>query len=121
MWPATSLDTSLNQIDNEFSGNLVKGLAFGFNAIRRRGLAGLVIAQRITHSIRVEERTIDRKGRLHTFGGSGNDELHAAAGIPRGIDAGDVRCGVFPALNIIGILAKFAAKLLRDASADTAR
>ena len=76
--------------------------------------AGLTIAQRIARSIRIEKRTIDRKGRLHTFGRSRNDELHAAAGIPRGIDAGDVRCGVFPALNTISILAKFAAKLFRE-------
>ena len=85
--------------------------------IRRRGLAGLVIAQRIARSIRIEERTIDRKGCLHTFGRSRNDELHAAAGIPRGIDAGDVRCGIFPALNTISILAKFAAKLFRETRA----
>ena len=64
-------------------------------------MAGLVIAQCVTRSIRIEERAIDREGRLHTFGRSRNDELHAAAGIPRGIDAGDVRCGVFPALNTI--------------------
>ena len=93
----------------------------GRNAIRRRGLAGLVIAQRVTRSIRVEERTIDRKGRLHTFGRSRNDELHAAAGISRGIDAGDVRCGVFPALNTISIPRKIRSRVVpREASADTA-
>ena len=77
-------------------------------------MAGLVIAQCVTRSIRIEERTVDREGRLHTFGRSRNDELHAAAGIPSGIDAGGVRRGVFPALNTIGILAKFAAKLFRQ-------
>jgi hypothetical protein len=33
-------------------------------------LAGLVIAQRVTRSIRVEEGGIDCKGCLHTFGRS---------------------------------------------------
>ena len=77
-------------------------------------MAGLVIAQCVTRSIRIEERAIDREGRLHTFGRSRNDELHATAGIPSGIDAGDVRRGVFAALNTISILAKFAAKLFRQ-------
>jgi hypothetical protein len=94
--------------------HLVNGLMARRNAIRRRGLPGLVIAQRVTRSIRVEESAVDREGRLHTFGRSRNDELHAAAGIPSGIDAGNVRCGVFPAPNTIGILAKFAAKLFRQ-------
>ena len=42
-------------------------------------MAGLVIAQCVTRSIRIEERAIDREGRLHTFGRSRNDELHAAS------------------------------------------
>jgi hypothetical protein len=76
-------------------------------------LAGLVIAQRVTRSIRVEERAVDRKGCLHTFGRSCDDELHAAAGISRGIDARDVRRRIFTALNTIRILTKFATELLR--------
>jgi hypothetical protein len=54
------------------------------------GSAGLVIAQRVTRSIRIEERAIDREGCLHTFGRSRDDQLHAAAGIPRDVDARDV-------------------------------
>ena len=77
-------------------------------------MAGLVIAQRVTRSIRVEERAIDREGRLHTFGRSRDDELHTAAGIPRGIDARDVRRGVFPTLNTVVSLAKFATELFRE-------
>jgi hypothetical protein len=50
------------------------------NAIRRRSLAGLVIAQRITRSIRFEEGTIDSEGRLHAFGSCCNDKLHTTAG-----------------------------------------
>ena len=73
-----------------------------------------MIAQRVTRSIRVEERAIDRKGCLHTLGRSRDDELHAAAGISRGIDAGDVRRSVFPTLNTIISLAKFATELLRE-------
>ena len=80
-------------------------------------MAGLVIAQRVTRSIRVEERTIDRKGRLHTFGRSRDDELHAAAGISRGIDARNVRRGVFPTLNTVISLAKFATELFRERGA----
>ena len=80
-------------------------------------MAGLVIAQRVTRSIRVEERAIDRKGRLHTFGRSRDDELHAPAGISRGIDARDVRRGVFPTLNAIIFLAKFATELFRERGA----
>ena len=86
----------------------------GCNTIRRRGLAGLVIAQRVTRSIRVEERAIDRKGCLHTLGRSRDDELHAAAGISRGIDARDVCCGVFPTLNTIISFAEFATELFRE-------
>jgi hypothetical protein len=77
-------------------------------------VAGLVIAQRVTRSIRVEERAIDREGRLHTFGRSRDDELHAAARIPSGIDARDVCRGVFPALNTVSFLAKFATELFRE-------
>ena len=77
-------------------------------------MARLVIAQRITRSIRVEERAIDCEGCLHTFGRSCDDELHAAAGIPRGIDARDVRRGVFPTLNTVISLAKFATELFRE-------
>ena len=77
-------------------------------------MAGLVIAQRVTRSIRVEERAIDREGRLHTFGRRRDDELHTAAGIPRGIDARDVRRGVFPTLNTVTSLAKFATELFRE-------
>jgi hypothetical protein len=51
-------------------------------------LAGLVIAQRITRSIRFEEGIIDGEGRLHAFGGGCNDKLHATAGISRSIKAG---------------------------------
>jgi hypothetical protein len=58
VWPATCPTGHSNQIANEFPGNLVNGLASGRNAIRRRGLAGLVIAQRITGSIRFEEGII---------------------------------------------------------------
>lgn len=67
-----------------------------------------MIAERVADSIRIKKRTIDRKGRLHTFGRSRNDELHAAACIPSRVDAGDVRCGVFPALNTITILTEAA-------------
>ena len=77
-------------------------------------MAGLVIAQCVVCSIRVEERAIDRKGCLHTFGRSRDDELHAAAGISRGIDARDVCCGVFPTLNTVISIAKFATELFRE-------
>ena len=77
-------------------------------------MAGLAIAQRITRSIRVEERAIDRKGCLHTFGRSRYNELDATTGISRGINARDVRSGIFAALNTIRILAKFAAELFRQ-------
>jgi hypothetical protein len=77
-------------------------------------LAGLVIAQRITLSIRLEERVIDRKGRLHTFGRGRDDELDATTGISCSINARDVRSGIFAALNTIRILAKFAAELFRQ-------
>jgi hypothetical protein len=77
-------------------------------------LAGLVIPQRVTRSIRVEERVIDREGCLHTFGRSRDDELNPAAGIPRGVDARDVRRGIFPTLNTVISLAKFAAELFRE-------
>ena len=80
-------------------------------------MAGLVIAQRVTRSIRVEERAIDRKGCLHTFGRSRDDQLHAAADISRGIDVRDVRRGVFPTLNAIISLAKFATELFRERGA----
>jgi hypothetical protein len=76
-------------------------------------MAGLVIAQRVTRSIRIEKRAIDREGCLHTFGRNRDDELHTAAGIPRGVDARDVRRGVFPTLNTVIFLAKFAAELFR--------
>ena len=114
VWPATCPTAHSNQLDNEVSGNLVNRLASGRNAIRKRGWAGLVIAQRITHSIRVEERTVDREGRLHAFGSCRNDELHPTTGISRGINAGDVGGGVFAALNTISILTKFAAELFRQ-------
>ena len=78
-----------------------------------RGLAGLVIAQRVTPSIRIEERAIDREGCLHTFGRSRDDELHTPAGIPRGVDARDVRRRVFPTVNTVIFFAKFAAELFR--------
>ena len=77
-------------------------------------MAGLVIAQRVTRSIRVEERAIDRKGCLHTFGRSRDDELDATTGISRSINARDVRSGIFAALNTIRILAKFATELFRE-------
>ena len=73
-------------------------------------MAGLVIAQHITRSIRFEEGIIDSEGRLHAFGSCCNDKLHAPAGISRSIKAGDVGSGVFAALNAISILAKFAAE-----------
>ena len=92
--------TSIGSNHNEFPGDLVNGPASGRNAIRMRGLAGLVTAERITLSIRVEERAIDREGRLHAFGSCCNDELHATTGISRGINAGDVGGGVFAALKI---------------------
>jgi hypothetical protein len=76
-------------------------------------LAGLVIAQRVTRSIRVEERTIDREGRLHAFCSCRNNKLDATAGISRRINARDVRSGIFAALNTIRILAKFAAEPFR--------
>ena len=84
------------------------------NTIRRRRLAGLVIAQRVTLGIRVEERVIDRKGCLHTLGRGRDYELHAAAGISRCIDARDVCRGVFPTLNTVISLAKFATELFRE-------
>ena len=93
--------------------HLGNGLVAWRNAIRSRGLAGLVIAQRVTRSIRLEKRAIDREGCLHAFGRSRDDELHTAAGIPRGVDARDVRRGVFPTLNTVILLAKFAAELFR--------
>ena len=77
-------------------------------------MAGLVIAQCVTRSIRIEERAIDREGRLHTFGRSRNDELHATTGISRGIDARNIRRGVFPTLNTVISLAKFATELFRE-------
>ena len=77
-------------------------------------MAGLAIAQRVTRSIRVEESAIDCKGCLHTFGRSSDDELDAAAGISRGIDARDVRRGVFPTLNAVVSLAKFATEPFRE-------
>ena len=77
-------------------------------------MAGLAIAQRITRSIRVEERAIDRKGCLHTFGRSRYDELDATTGISRGINARNVRRGVFPTLNTITSFAKFATELFRE-------
>ena len=80
-------------------------------------MAGLVIAQRVTRRIRVEERAIERKGCLHTFGRSRDDQLHAAADISRGIDVRDVRRGVFPTLNAIISLAKFATALFRERGA----
>ena len=73
-------------------------------------MAGLVIAQRITRSVRFEEGIIDSEGRLHALGSSCNDKLHTTAGIPRSLNAGDVGSGVFAALNAISILAKFAAE-----------
>ena len=94
--------------------HLVNGFVAWRNAIRWRGLAGLVIAQRVTRSIRLEKRAIDRECCLHPFGGSRDDELHTAAGIPRGVDARDVRRGVFPTLNAIISLAKFATELFRE-------
>ena len=77
-------------------------------------MAGLVIAQRITRSIRFEEGIIDSKGRLHAFGSCCNDKLHTTTGISRSINARDVRSGIFAALNTIRILAKFAAELFRQ-------
>ena len=77
-------------------------------------MAGLVIAQRVTRSIRVEERTIDREGRFHAFRGCCNNKLDATTGISRSINARDVRSGIFAALNTIRILAKFAAELFRQ-------
>jgi hypothetical protein len=98
--------------------HLVNGLVAAWrNAIRWRGLAGLVIAQRITPSIRIEERAIDCEGCLHTLGRSRDDELHTPAGIPRGIDARDIGRRVFPTLNTVIFLAKFAAELFRKSRA----
>ena len=77
-------------------------------------MAGLVIAQRITRSIRFEEGIIDSEGRLHAFGSCCNDKLHTTTGISRSINARDVRSGIFAALNTIRILAKFAAELFRQ-------
>ena len=77
-------------------------------------MAGLAIAQRVTRSIRVEERAIDRKGCLHTFGRSRYDELHATTGISRGINARNVRRGVFPTLNAVISFTKFATELFRE-------
>lgn len=77
-------------------------------------MAGLLIAQRITRSIRFEEGIIDSEGRLHAFGSCCNDKLHATAGISRSINAGDIGSCVFAALNAISVLAKFAAELFRQ-------
>ena len=93
--------------------HLVNGFVALCNAIGWGGLAQLAIAQRSTRRVRIEERAIDRKGRLHTFGRRRDDELYTAAGIPRGVDARDVSRGVFPTLNTITPLAKFAAELFR--------
>ena len=73
-------------------------------------MAGLVIAQCITRSIRFEEGVIDGEGRLHAFGSCCNDKLHTTAGISRNINAGDVGSGVLAALNAISILTKFTAE-----------
>ncbi len=77
-------------------------------------MAGLVIAQRITRSIRFEEGIIDSEGRLHAFGSCCNDKLHTTAGISRGIDARNIRRGVFPTLNTVISLAKFTTELFRE-------
>src|SRR4029078_8717776 len=100
------------------------------SAIRRHSLARLMIAQRITRSIRFEESIVDSEGCLppfslrsgerflysegclHAFASCRNDKLHTTTGISRGINTGDVGSGVFAALNAISIFAKFADETL---------
>ena len=71
------------------------------------------IFQRTPLCVRFEQSVVDRERRLHAFGRSRDDELHTAAGIPRCVQARDVRRGVFPTLNTVVLLAKFAAELFR--------
>src|SRR6266550_4650694 len=103
--------TSTGHIDEKSSETMLTVSILRRHAIRRHRLA-VVIAQRITRSIRFEEGIVDSEGCLHAFGSCCNDKLHATAGISRGIKAGDVGSGVFAALNAISILAKLAAEPL---------
>jgi len=65
--------TSTGQIDKNFLETKLTVSVSRRNAIRRRSLAGLVIAQRITRSIRSEEGIVDSECRLHAFGSCCND------------------------------------------------
>ena len=102
--------TSTGQIDKKSSETRLTVSVPRGNAIRRHSLAGFVIAKRITRRIRFEEGIVDSEGCLHAFGSCCNHKLHTAAGISRGIKAGDVGSGVFATLNAISILAKLTAE-----------
>ena len=112
--PLVILPTSTGQIDKKLLETKLTVSVPRRSAIRRLSLAGLVIPQRITRSIRFEEGIVDSEGCLHAFGSCCNNELDATTGISRSINARDVRSGIFAALNTIRILAKFAAELFRQ-------
>jgi len=94
--------------------HLINSLRSRRNAMRGRRFPGFIVAERVARSICFEKRVIDGEGRLHAFGSSGDDELHATAGIARGVNAWNIGSGVFAALNTIVIPAKFAAELFRE-------
>ena len=96
------------------SGMVVREVGSGVLSVKIGPRGFWRIFQRTRLCVRFEQSVINRERRLHAFGRSGDDELHTAAGIPRGVDARDVRRGVFPTQDAVISLAKFATELFRE-------